>query len=81
MVAFNAKTLIMLTGFPTTESSVSEGRASSFSSSAMSYKKKRNKIILSIFSFSNPSFNFSFPLVVACCVLIIEAYASGLNLS
>lgn len=34
-----------LTGFPTTESSVSEGRTSSLSSSVMSYKCKETKII------------------------------------
>lgn len=79
MAVFNAKTLLMLTGLPTTDSSVSEGRASSFSSSAMSCKKKRNKNILSIFSFSNPSFDIYLPLVIACCVVIIETYASGLN--
>lgn len=81
MVKFNAKTLLMLTGLPTTESSVSEGRASSFSSSAMSYKKKRNKNIFRIFSFSSPSFDIYLPLVIACCVLITETYTSGLNLS
>lgn len=42
------KRLVTLTGLPTTQSSVNDGRTSSFSSSEMSYEKKRNMIILII---------------------------------
>lgn len=49
LLVFNAQTLVTLTGLPTTESSVSEGRTSSLSSSVMSYKKYRNKDYLEFF--------------------------------